>query len=173
MNVRRLDAEQIRDAMFAVTGELKTTTGGASVATSQPRRTIYTKVLRNTRDPLLEAFDAPEGFASTNQRNVTTTPTQALLMINGDFTLARAKAFAKRLERERLTDEQLVSRAFQLVFARPPEPAEQAGAVEFLEQQSQRDLQNVSTTAGGDARAAALIDFCHVLLNSNEFLYVD
>src|SRR5205807_1803175 len=69
---RRLDAEQIRDALLSVTGKLDLTPGGPSVATAAPRRTVYTKVKRNTRDPLLELFDAPESFTSTSQRNVTT-----------------------------------------------------------------------------------------------------
>src|SRR3712207_8108606 len=51
---------------------------------SQPRRTIYTKMFRNTRDPLLEVFDAPEGVSSVGQRNVTTTPLQALLLIRSE-----------------------------------------------------------------------------------------
>src|SRR5688572_16088417 len=65
MNTRRLDSEQIRDAILAATGELEFSMGGPSVDTSKPRRTIYTKVMRNTRDPMLDVFDAPEGFAST------------------------------------------------------------------------------------------------------------
>src|SRR5262249_25440331 len=62
---RRLDAEQIRDAILAATGELDLRGGGPSVEAAKPRRTIYTKVIRNTRDPLLDVFDAPEGFNST------------------------------------------------------------------------------------------------------------
>ena len=64
--------------------------GGPSVDAEPPRRSIDTKVIRNSRDPLLDAFDAPDGYTSAGRRNVTTTPTQALLLINGDWTLARA-----------------------------------------------------------------------------------
>src|SRR5262249_59726017 len=64
MNTRRLDAEQIRDAMLATSGELRPDLGGPSAEPSAPRRAIYAKVLRNTRDPLLELFDAPETFSS-------------------------------------------------------------------------------------------------------------
>src|SRR5207244_650740 len=79
---RRLDAEQIRDALLAVTGRLDLTAGGPSLDPTKPRRTVYCKVRRNYRDPLLDVFDAPEGFNSAAERNVTTTPTQALLLIN-------------------------------------------------------------------------------------------
>src|SRR5690606_10008128 len=89
---RRLDAEQVRDAMLLVSGELVPRGGGPSAEHTEPVRSIYTRVLRNTRDPLLDVFDAPDAFSSTARRNVTTTPTQSLLLINSDVTLARAQA---------------------------------------------------------------------------------
>jgi hypothetical protein len=94
---RRLDAEQIRDNLLAVTGELDLTIGGPAVPSAQPRRSIYTRATRNVRDPLLDAFDGAESFVSSSERNVTTTPTQSLLMINSQTLLARAQAFADRL----------------------------------------------------------------------------
>ena len=63
--VQRLDAEEIRDAMLAASGELAETIGGPSVPTSQPRRTIDTRVIRNIRDALLDAFDSADAIAST------------------------------------------------------------------------------------------------------------
>src|SRR5205823_1504749 len=95
MATRRLDAEQIRDAILAATGNLDLAMGGAAVEAKEPRRSIYTKVRRNVREPLLDVFDTPEGLASTAQRNVTTTPTQALLMFNSPFLLGQAKAFVE------------------------------------------------------------------------------
>ena len=85
MNTRRLEAEPIRDAMLAsVSGELDLTAGtGPAEEATRPRRSVYTKVRRNKHDPLLDSFDAPDGSLSAAQRNATTTPTQALLMING------------------------------------------------------------------------------------------
>jgi hypothetical protein len=165
---RRLDAEQVRDSLLAATGRLDLTAGGPAVEPTQPRRTLYTKVRRNTRDPLLDAFDAPEGFASTAQRNVTTTPTQALLLINSSFMLQQAQAFAERLRREKSDDAARLDRAFRLAFGRPPTDAERKGGLAFLDQQAKRIGGNAD-----DARAAALADLCHVLLNANEFLYVD
>jgi len=138
MNTRRLDSEQIRDAILAATGELDLAMGGPSVDTTKPRRTIYTKVTRNTRDPMLDVFDAPEGFASTAQRNVTTTPTQALLMFNSQTLLQRAKVMAARLPTEGLSDKERVGIAYRLTFGRGPTSAEQAASVRFLEEQSRR-----------------------------------
>ena len=97
-NLRRLESDQIRDAMLWVSGELDLKSGGPSADASKPRRTIYTKWLRNSRDSLLEAFDPPDPYTSTPQRNVTTTPMQSLVMINGSYTLQRAQALAGRIK---------------------------------------------------------------------------
>ena len=90
--VRRLDAEEIRDAMLAVSGELDPRIGGPAEASSQNRRSIETRILRNAPDAFLTAFDAPDGSGSTPRRDTTTTSTQALLLLNGKWTLARAGA---------------------------------------------------------------------------------
>ena len=154
---RRLDAEQIRDAMLTVSGELDAKRGGPSSDQNSVRRTIYTKVIRNRRDPFLDVFDAPDNFNSTAQRNRTTTPTQSLLMINGSWTLERAAQFANRISQAK-TVQQKVELAYQLAYSRKPTDLEIKSAVAFLAEQP--------GTQG-------LVDFCHVLLNSNEFLYVD
>ncbi|HEX4589751.1 MAG TPA: DUF1553 domain-containing protein, partial [Gemmataceae bacterium] len=165
--VRRLEAEEIRDALLAVTGKLDLKAGGPSVAWSEPRRSVYTKVKRNTRDPLLELFDAPESFTSTSQRNVTTTPMQALLMVNSPFMLKQADGFIDRLKKEHPADETArLDAAYRLAFGRPPTSIERHRALVFLDEQAKR-------VKAGDARAAAWTDFCHVLLNGSEFLYVD
>ncbi|MGE3822381.1 MAG: DUF1553 domain-containing protein, partial [Isosphaeraceae bacterium] len=162
---RRLDVEPIRDAMLAVTGEVDRSVGGPAVELNRPRRSVYTKIVRNTRDPLFEAFDAPDGSITTPQRNATVTPVQALLMINGKWTLGRARALADRLRREADTDEARVDLAYRLAFGRPPESTEPTEALTFLQDQAER--------ASGQTDGDALVDFCHALLNSSEFLYVD
>ena len=98
-NLKRLDSDQIRDELLYATGELDLQTGGPSVDASKPRRTIYVKWLRNSRDALLEAFDPPDAYITTPQRNVTTTPMQSLVMINGSYVLRRAQMLANRIER--------------------------------------------------------------------------
>ena len=160
MTVRRLGAEQIRDAALTATGELDGTRGGPGGDNASSRRSVYLKVLRNKRDDLLDVFDVPDGSSSIPERNVTTTPTQSLLMINGPWMLARAKALAERIEREQssTTKEQKISAVYSNLFGRAPTANEYAVAAKFL----------------GDGKTKErLIDLCHVLLNSNEFLYVD
>jgi len=142
---RRLDAEQVRDALLAATGRLDLEAGGPAVATSQPRRSIYCRVTRNTRDPLLNVFDSPEGFQSAAERNVTTTPTQALLMINSQAMLDHARAFAKHLnelhpgdDASPALDEARIDDAFRLAFGRLPTADERAAARRFLDDQTKR-----------------------------------
>jgi hypothetical protein len=160
--VRRLAAEQIRDAAMAASGELDLQIGGAANEWKKTnRRAVYLKVLRNEQEPTLEVFDAPDGIFTTPVRNVTTTSTQSLFMINGPWTLARAKAFAQRVGGDSsLTHEQRVSFAYALTYGRSPAESEAKDAVQFL----------LTNSARSDD---ALVDFCHVLLNSNEFLYID
>jgi hypothetical protein len=172
---RRLDAEEIRDAMLAISGELEPLIGGPSVASTHPRRAIDTHSIRNRSEMLLDAFDAPDGSTTTAHRNVTTTATQALLLINGEWSVARAAAFARRLlqlessssdERDRLVS------AYRLAFGRRPDPDELRRSLAFLAQQAK-----VSASAGSPLEHPGerpdLMDFCHALLNSSEFLYVD
>jgi hypothetical protein len=167
-SVRRLDAEQIRDAILAATGELKLEAGGPSVDVKEPRRTIFTKLYRNRRDPLLDVFDVPDGIASTPQRNVTTTPLQSLLLINNPWMLERAKALAARVNQNAPDDAAVAESLYQRLFARPPSDQERSSVAEFLGAATGRH----SGTAA-EARQAALADLCHALLNANEFLFVD
>ena len=166
---RRLTSEQIRDAILAAAGQLDLKAGGPSVELTAPRRSVYLKVRRNTRDPLLDAFDGPETFVSTAKRNVTTTPVQALLLLNSPFMVQQGKALADRLTKEHpKSDEERVAAAFLLAFGRRATHDEIEGALEFLGKQAER--------VGGDpaaARRTALIDFCQALLNANEFVYLD
>jgi hypothetical protein len=162
MTVRRLAAEQIRDAAIAVTGEIDSRMGGAAGEWGKTaRRAIYLKVVRNALEPTLDVFDVADGIFTTPIRNVTTTPTQSLFMINGPWMMLRAKAFQRRLARDSsLTMEQWIATVYSLAFGRPPSEAETQDAVQFLQSNSARSED-------------ALVDLCHVLLNSNEFLYVD
>ena len=151
MNVRRLEAEQIRDAMLTATGELDRTVGGPSVDPSKPRRTVYAKWLRNSRDSLLEVFDPPDAYTSTPQRNVTTTPSQALILINGQYTLQRAQVLAARITQSRPTDgPAAVKAAYQFALGREPSPKERVAAVNFLSEQTRRiaasDLNEVAAS---------------------------
>ncbi len=138
MNTRRLDSEQVRDAMLSASGELRQEMGGPSAEQTSPRRAIYTKALRNTRDPLLDVFDAPEAFGSIAVRNVTTTANQALLMINGDWPLKRAAAFAAEARRRAGSSDPaaIVESAYRAAYGRSPQAQELSRAVAFLKQHS-------------------------------------
>ncbi len=156
---RRLEAEQIRDAMLVVSGELKLSgnaVGGPGGTATDARRSIYTRVMRNTRDVVLDAFDAPYWFSSASSRDVTTTPVQSLLMLNGPFVLARGRAFAERVFRETPASKnagELVRTAYRLAFGRGPSPREEKDAVDFI--LAQQGLQPLPGPALGlaDARA--------------------
>lgn len=130
---RRLDAEQIRDALLTATRELKPEPVGPAADPSQFRRSIYTKVLRNTRDPLLEVFDVPQQFSSTPSRDTTTTPVQSLLLINSPQLLQRSRAMAQALQTESGGQmPKAVELAYLSTFGRRPAPAEAKAAAEFL-----------------------------------------
>ena len=163
--VRRLKAEQIRDAMLVVSGELDSKIGGPSVDADVPRRSLYIKRRRNTPAEFLHAFDTANGLKSVSQRNRTTTPIQSLMMFNGDYTLGRAKRFAKQLQVPAEQREYLLPNAFRWAWGRSPTSDELRCAQQFT----------MTTTADGTEQVGKdrLIDFCHVLLNSNEFLYID
>jgi mono/diheme cytochrome c family protein len=132
MRTRRLDAEQVRDAILAVTGRLDLAVGGPATDPTGPRRAVYTRVQRNTRDALLDAFDLPEGFTSTPQRNVTTTPTQALLMVNGPQLRQHARTLAGRVLAASGDDAGRVDHLFQLLYGRRPVGDERDLALAFL-----------------------------------------
>ena len=121
---RRLDAEQVRDAMLAVSGELDLKSGGPSATANGTRRSIYTQKKRNRPDELLTALDKPAGFASISQRQSTTTPTQALQLINGDWVLARARKLASRAKS--------VDDAWWAILGRAPRAQEKATVEAFL-----------------------------------------
>jgi len=181
-DIRRLRAEQIRDAMLSVTGELKQRLGGSSVPYAQPRRSLYLKVIRNTPDAMLASFDMADGFRSTSLRDVTTTPGQTLLMINGEYVLARAKAAAKQILKTISSDApsdapsdatKLVKQTYRLVLSREPSQTELAKVTSLFEPR----LTGISKTANPKEKQkkqlSVVTDLCHVLFNSNEFLYLD
>ena len=130
-STRRLEAEQIRDALFYATGELELSAGGPGVDSSKPRRAIYTKVLRNVRDPLTDVFDAPQNFQSTASRDTTTTPTQSLFLANSRFMAERAEAMARSLAPLQDASAQ-VETAWWRTTGRAPTSGEREESLAFL-----------------------------------------
>lgn len=154
----RLEAEQIRDAMLAVSGELDDKDSGPASSSNSASRSVFTKKMRNSPDALLDSFDAPNGFASVARRNATTTATQSLLMFNGDWTLKRAEAMAKRLNREYGSDyTEMVRASFQESFGRDPSQSELDASVSFLEEQIAYN-QDLAKAKQHDLPSTALVD---------------
>ena len=162
--VHRLKAEQIRDAMLTASGELSSRIGGPSHDEKHPGRALYMKQFRNRNDTFLHAFDLSGGLKSVAVRNTTTTPTQSLIMINGDYVLARATRMAEALLQEESKDAAaLVTVAMQRCWGRLPSLEELENGIDFL----------VGSDSKNAVESSRLADLCHVLFNSNEFLYLD
>ena len=127
-NPRRLDAEQIRDALLAASGELDASSRGPGEDANGTRRSIYTIKKRNKPNELLSALDMPAGFSSTPERQSTTTPTQALQLLNGDWLLARARKLAGTVNS--------IDDAWLAVLGRPPSTSERQTAEAFLKKRA-------------------------------------
>ncbi|MBI4660174.1 MAG: DUF1553 domain-containing protein [Verrucomicrobia bacterium] len=199
---QRLEGELIRDSALAVAGLLNPEMGGPSVFPELPpgmsvtggwpvtkaedernRCSIYVFVRRNTRYPLFETFDMPDTHESCARRVVTTSPVQALTMLNNKLTLEWAQAFAGRVLQLAGPDlERQVDAAYRLALARSPDQTEQVIARRFFERHreilNQRVAVNETLALPPNAPAqsdrvqlASLVDFCHMLINANEFVY--
>jgi hypothetical protein len=184
--LRRLEAEVIRDAMLSVAGQLDRTPHGPAVPTRQTaigeviveeqsrgawRRSVYLQQRRSQIPSFLKVFDSPAVATICTTRPSSTVPLQSLALLNSDFALARAEAFARRLLAE--TDGStaaLIDRAWRLAVGRQPTAHETALAAEFLE--SQRD-QYTHPDTGAEAHRWAATDFCQMLLASSPFLYLE
>jgi hypothetical protein len=177
---RRLDAEALRDSLLAVSGRLSPVGGGPGVYVPIPkdinvmlpnndkelswetsteeegrRRTVYVFQRRSLTLPFVDVFDGPPMNQTCPARPETTVAPQALTLFNGEFARGEAKAFAARVEREAGNDvDARIDRAFRLSLIRAPREDERAAARAFLATQP-------------------LSDLCHVLFNTNEFLYLD
>jgi hypothetical protein len=130
------------------------------------RRSVYVFVRRNTRYPMFEVFDMPDTHESCARRNTTITAPQALELLNNDLVLEWARAMAARVMNDNgLTPAAEVDRAWKLAYSRLPSDQERASALRFLERQA--------GVLGDQSKQAAMVDLCHMLLNSNEFVYLN
>jgi hypothetical protein len=145
-NTSRLSAEQIRDSLLTVTCTLKDYDGGAGKLADSPYRTIYTRVMRNSPDQLLDSFDLPQFFSSNSTRNTTTTPVQSLLMINSDLMLAYGRKLASQLQAEASDPALQVTLAWRRVYGRPPTEDELTQSLNFIERQ-RLEVEETDTTA--------------------------
>ncbi len=133
---RRLDAGQIRDAMLVASGEMAHREGGPSVSGTTPARSVYVKKIRNTKDPVIGNFDAPSGFSSAPTRLATTTANQSLLLVNGEWVIARSKAFAKQLLADggKIGADQ-IKEAYRIAYHREARADEISDALGFINSQ--------------------------------------
>lgn len=157
---KRLEVEQWRDALLAVSGELDLTLGGPAVELSQPtnhRRTLYGLVKRRELSDILRLHDFPDPVTHSPSRIPTTTPLQQLFTLNSPLMQGQARALEKRLAAASPDPGARVELAYRLALGRPPSPSEQTVAARFLE-------------APGEQRWA---EYLQVLLGSNEFLFLD
>ena len=164
---RRLDFEAWRDAWLAVSGRLDRTCGGPSIELTQAdnvRRTLYAKVSRLEPNKLMVLFDFPDANVTSDRRSVTTVPQQQLFVLNSEFTIETAKAFARRLEKSSLREEGRIAQAFRLAYGREPSGQEIRASLDFI-----RD----STKARTQDRLSPWEQFAQAILASNEFTWVD
>ncbi len=192
-NLRRVEAEVVRDTMLAVCGTLNPKPGGPSVfptlpqevhgtqdssgkgwadspAAEQNRRSVYLVVKRALKLPLLDCLDFANSASPVGVRPTTTTAPQALMLLNDAFVQRQAAALAERIAREAGgREDRQVERAFQLALQRPPSRAELKAARSLLADQRQRAMVEGSPEPG----RAAFKSFCRGLLNVNEMIYAD
>ena len=177
MNRRRLDAESYRDSVLQLAGNMDWRMGGPSDrqfnmskgvhvtptldyigfdpdATANHRRSVYRFVFRTVPDPLMQLMDCPDASQHAPKRESSVTALQALGMLNNRFLVRQSERLAKRLQREASTPESQVLRLFELAYHRAP---------------GQDEARLVSQLA----REHGLANACRVVLNSNEFLFVN
>jgi cytochrome c553 len=170
---RRLEAEAIRDSILAVTGVLDLKNAGGpgfspfevemenvrhyhakkTYGPADWRRMIYMTKVRQEREQVFGAFDCPDASMVVPIRSRSTTPLQALNLLNSHFIMQQADLFAERLEKDSATLPRQITRAWQLCFQHPPTDEELAGSEAFIKQEGMKQ-------------------FTRALLNANEFVFI-
>ena len=170
---RRLTAEQLRDAMLAISGQLELTppVGHTFPATliadfgfvhTNSQRSVYAPVFRNALPELFEVFDFPSPSMVTGKRNVSTVPTQALFLLNHPFVHQQAQAAARRLLATAHSDDARIDQAYRLCLGRPPTAAERDIA-----------LRHLGAAPAGESREEAWAGLFHALFASADFRYIE
>ncbi len=204
MSVRRLSSEAIRDAMLATSGSLDFAMGGPSADTQvlpsgqvvipvknsetfsiHLRRSVYTLARRNFYPTLMGVFDQPSMVAACTCRESSAVVLQSLTLLNDEFVMEQADAFAGRVLREaNESSEARIRHAWRLALAREPNREELQSSSRLLQQQSDRFRKAVANSETLDSSSKvnaadqivsrqALACLCHVLFNTSEFIYVE
>jgi hypothetical protein len=173
--------EQIRDSFLALSGTLDETIGGSLMPSTPmvkgqrrrldpddlPRRTLYIPVRRGSIPTVLATFDYGDATTAGDGRPRTNVAPQALFMMNSRFVIERARAFAKRLlDDASLSDVQRVERAYLMTLTRRPDSGEVDSMLSYA-----GDLEKKLDKP--DGRLTAWQSLCHVLMSTNEFLYLN
>ncbi len=188
--LRRLEGESIRDVVLSASGQLNLKAGGEPFYPALPesvregyqggkwiltkegpetwRRSIYSYWKRGLKFPMFDVHDQPDPNVTTEKRNVSTVPTQALTLLNGEFVLLQTRHLAERVMREAPGGAgSWVKRLYRITLSREPSEKELAVSLEFLN--SERKLQAEKDSPD----VAALANLSHVMLNSSEFVYIN
>ena len=192
MNLRRIEAESIRDAVLAVSGKVDRTMGGEPIPLeimpgglqivskseespgSRWRRSLYVTARRNYPLTFLEVFDSPIMAINCTRRTHAATALQSLALLNSEFGLEQADYFAARVSRlagDGASARQKIEKAYWLALARGPTAPEAKFCEAHLVKQGQ--LYRDQDFSPNEASQRALASLCHMLICSSEFLYVD
>ena len=189
MNLRQLEAEIVRDSILAVSGQLNRTLEGppvdittpsnglsqavaAPTPTSAHRRSIYLFARRVYPLKFLELFDAPIMSINCTQRRHSATVLQSLALLNSEFLFQQSEEFARRVKAMvGIEPEAQVRVAFQLALGRAPRKTELEDCLAFLSEQTAIPI--TDPRSPDKDTPSGLADFCHMLLSTNEFLYVE
>ena len=171
-NRRRLEFEALRDSVLAVTGKLDRALGGRPVDitgdSNVARRTVYGFIDRQNLPGMFRSFDFASPDTHSPQRFTTTVPQQALFMMNSPFVVNQAKALAARPEVAREAEpSKRVETMYRLLFGRGPTPDELWSAAEFIRGEEAHQ------SPGTPSALSAWEKYAQVLLQSNEFVFVD
>jgi hypothetical protein len=187
-NRRRLSAEEVRDSMLSTSGQLDRTMGGEHPFPAETtwrfsqhvqffavydtnRRSVYLMQQRLKKHPFFEVFDGADTNMPVGERPLSTTPLQALYLMNNPFVHEQADQFALRIGMAYDTMPERADYAFRLAYGRPAKPEEVKEAIAYIEK-TKLNLQTLNVPREKYTRIA-LASYCRVLLSSNEFLYVD
>lgn len=161
---RRLDVEAWRDALLAISGKLDPAMGGPTfdLKTNNTRRTVYASISRHQLDGMLRIFDFPDANVSAASRTETTVPQQQLFVLNSDFIIEQARAFAKQVTGKHDDLSGQVKFAYRLAFGRLPSEDELKLAEAYLGTEKEKD-----------DKLSRWEQYCQALLASNELMYLD
>jgi len=187
---RRLSAEEFRDAVLAISGQLDRVPAGAhpfphkrtfhyrqhepfqeSYATN--KRSIYLLQSRLRKIPFIDLFDGPDGNLPFSERRSTSTPLQALYLMNAPFIHEQSRAVAERLIRETESDLAGIDWAYRLLFGRRAEAEELEASQEFLEKASQAVVSTEEIESESHPKRDAWAACVRSMFASNAFLYID